>query len=272
MNESGLKARFEGLAKSLDGKVSFKQAGFFTPPFCPFKIRGVVNGVKITIFLGNDGGLATLDRFQAACPFGLAIFKPEPRLVLVKEITSAIRAPFPVYANPDDLHTDCIGRLFPDWSNWRLVLESFEALSKPIVICDAQSSFDFPFTFVPLLGASIRRLALRLSASPFKTVLDGQLASRYSDKPYVHLREDKISPVLRPLLPLAAKWSISDEAEVMRFANEVGPSAVREFITVFKLHRAEIERFCNTRTDDQPFGDEVVIFQLAFHAFALVVS
>ena len=270
MKESQIKDVSESLATALNGKTSFKATGFFTPPLCQYKILGVVNGVKATAFLGTEGGLAMLERFQAACPFELSIFKPEPRLALYKDITATVRAPFPVYANSDDLHADCIGRLFTDWASWRPALAPFVALDQPVVICDAQCSFNFPFSFIPSLAASIQGLAVRLSASPFKTLLDGTLTSRYSDKPYVKLQADNLPPVLKPLLPLAAKWSIGEDDEVMMFANKVGASAVRDFVSTFRLQRHEIETFCNNRKASQPFADEVIVFQLAFHAYALL--
>jgi hypothetical protein len=271
MNLFELKAFSQNLARALDGRVRFNRPGFMLDPFSPMKIEGVAYGIKVTIFLGIDGGLTILDHFQAPCPFEIYLLKPEPLLSTV-EITPAVASPFPVYASPAHHDLNCIRRIFSNWENWRSTLDLFKNLDKPLMIASEQCQFYFPSLFIPTLGASIQSLSVHLSAAPFKTLAGSRLKSRYSDKPYVKLDDAEVPLSLRPLVPLAARWGLADEEEVMAFAKKVGRPAVKEFTSAFRARLDEIELFCNERVGDQPFSDVVVTFQLAFHAFALLES
>jgi len=187
------------------------------------------------------------------------------------DISAAIHSPFSVFGSPAH-HRDieCIQRVFENWKSWIETLEPFKIIENPILITSEQCQFTFPAAFVPILGIATRNLALRFSMPPFQVIDRGQLKSRYSDKCSVKLSEENVVPTLRPFLQLAALWSISDELEVRAFARKVGSSNVKKFVSVFRSHISEIEDFCNMRKKGESFSDEVVVFQLAFHAFALL--
>ena len=91
---------------------------------------------------------------------------------------------------------------------------------------------------------------------------------KYAENPRVKIANEKVPLVLRRLVPLARKWGIVGETDALRQVDQATEEELREFVEAFHHSRKEIQAFCSGPESERiPVPDEVVMFQLAFHAF-----
>lgn len=271
MTEPELKSEARKLADAFDGSLRSSKRFFLAQPFCPYEIQGESAGVRVKLWLGPDGGLAMFDRYRTPQPFQLAFFLPDRTLGLTSDITSAVDAPVRMFSNAGELYVGAINALFPTWESWDECIALLRRSGAPVTVTSGQSQWGFAAACVPHLETWIKAFARRLSTAPFE-VAGGGAPARYADKPHVKLDPSRVPIPLRPLLPLAAAWSIEDEAEVRKFSGSISPRRRKEFLSAFRANLSQIESFSTTVPVNGPVTDEVVVFQLAAHAFAILAS
>jgi hypothetical protein len=106
-------------------------------------------------------------------------------------------------------------------------------------------------------GASLERTGMNIT-------------SRYSDIPEVAVDESKIPIEVRPLLPLAKEWSISDDAELAAYIAAASEAKRRQFFDAFRPHFTALAKWHKESSHLVPQPDELVIFDIAANAAAAV--
>lgn len=255
----------ERISALLGGKLRFSKMPVYGSPWCNYMVEGSLNKVRCKVYLGGQGGVVTMDRFNAPCPFGLSFFREMPSWAMTEEFTSILDAPFPVFCSSYGMHVDCIRQTF-DWHEWEDIAKAFQPTRNWLFIANCQCEFPVRLDFISELVNFLPLLARRFSTAPFST-LKRSVPARYGEMPGIVIKEENIPPELRPLLPLAIKWSISDDQEIAPYARKQGKRSVQKFLSAFKAHLDEIDAFCPTDDERTPVPDEVVVFTMAFQAF-----
>jgi hypothetical protein len=98
------------------------------------------------------------------------------------------------------------------------------------------------------------------------------ITSRYSDIPEVVIDESKIPAEVRPLLPLAKEWSISDDVELNAYIAAASLEKRRQFFEAFRPHFDTLVKWTRESAQLVPQPDELVLFDIAANAAATVGS
>lgn len=98
------------------------------------------------------------------------------------------------------------------------------------------------------------------------------ITSRYADIPEVTIDESKIPVDVRPLLPLATEWSISDDAELDAYIAESSEEKRRQFFEAFRPHFNALAKWHKESAHLVPQPHELVLFDIAANAAATVGS
>src|SRR5277367_533202 len=98
------------------------------------------------------------------------------------------------------------------------------------------------------------------------------ITSRYADIPEVAIDESKIPVAVRPLLPLAKEWSISDDVELEAYIAAASEEKRRQFFEAFRPHFSALAKWNRDSSHLVPQPDELVLFDIAANAAATVGS
>ena len=92
------------------------------------------------------------------------------------------------------------------------------------------------------------------------------VTTRYADSEGVEIDEVKVPESLRPLIPFAKKWAISDDSERTTFQENIGFEEKKKFVDLVWPLMDEIEAYCSQLENEVPVPDEVVLFQMMMEA------
>ena len=261
----------ESLCLLLNGEKSKSSLALVGGRMAGVCIKGFLSQVRVKIDMGASNVMLQLEGFFAPCVFQFGIGNSNARLNLgMIDVTEQTDCPFPLKSTVVNEHLVCMQCLFEhSWKDWEPVARLLLDGNGEAVVCEHQCTAYFSTDTGIDIAHFVETLTVLVSSPPFTVQSRFCFLTRYSDIPGFAFNASNVPPDLQELISLAKEWCFSSEEEVFAYAKKMGRSRTKKYGSRFREHADAINSFC-CYAGNAPVPTEVIVFQLAGHAFALL--
>ena len=99
-----------------------------------------------------------------------------------------------------------------------------------------------------------------------------KINSRYSDLEDVNFKECDLPNNIRELYPWVKNWCLNDPEEIQILIEAESCENIEKFRQAFLLHQDEVDLYVQNGLELTPVPDSVVIVDLAYQAYDVLIS